>query len=1322
MANGCVYAPKKGAHTFYKLKKEFGYDEAWRIYGIAMNPKFKENYKNSLSLDAEGVPTFESLMSNDYILRTSNSSIREFLGKNFPKREDTIDNYNLTLEEAKTFNQSSPYRNHLLATVGYNKGGDIGVVLIPRTTESEKKFAEQYATNLLNKRLSEILKPLGVNIGLLQEVEVNSGRVGVTDFSIAKRIASDSISMIRVANNMEGVSALSEEFSHLIIGAMRDTPLVKRNISALSNEDTLKEILGDDYQDVYNFYDGDLELMAEEALGHILQERLIKEVLKEDTNLQDRLVRNIQSKFKRIREVDVAKAINEADSSMSSLAGDILNGNLELNKKDIIQSQREVQFNALSKRTERNISILKNAISTESKRLKIIRGNEKSSEYTTFVLNQLEKSLRDKDTTLGVLQYTNEAIKSLYNIQASLRSLNSANITEKFRILRSIRSTILSYSSFIDELNSATLDESNEEENDFLRDIVIEDKTGHKVVNVRDALKELNDLYKSVGKSYQKIVIPTFAEFLKPVLGEEITIEMGKKAGSKISIEELLKSSESDISLLDRWLDSMGNSSDILLRAFDKIYKNAVDSSRLKSIKDFRKIQALMQEAESYGIRSYDWMFERYNDGSLTGNYISKVNSAQYQKDLDEFNKYLDDKYGKNPKGKALQGKLAERGEWYHKHSNLTIEGERVPKESIYINKDYLNLSENQKTIRNRFLKIKQEMDNQYPPDRVSRLKAIQLRKDGVQRFIDSAKSPSSIWSNIKEHIKEEFIDRADDDALFGGRSGILDFEGKEFMMLPVLFTTRLENPNELSTDIFGSLMAYTAASNNYSTLDYIVDPLEVGRSIVSDYREVKSTRGGLGVVERFSILGRTFQKEAIRTNGSNILDRLNDFFASQIYGQYYKDSGVFNILGTKVNKNKLVSLLLRGSSLAQLGFNYLTNLANAVTGVAMQNIEAGSREFFNIRELAKADTIYIKLIGGALAEVNSRVKSNKLSLFNELFNIRNDFDNITHNSMRKSILARIFSTDIAYLGQSGGDHWLYMRTAIAMALREKVIVPGRGEMSLWDALEIRELPNNRDIKEMELPEGTTDINGESFDIGKFSRKIAHVNQTLFGIYNNDDRNAAQRVILGRLVTQYRNWMKPQFNRRFQKKQYNLDTESYEEGYYVTSGRIVLGLIRGQYQLGAVWENLTNIEKANVRRTIVEMAQLAIVVILAEFINWPDDKNRPWALKLAEYSAKRLEHELGTLAPSPIMLQELTKTVKSPAASITQVQNLLNLFTSLMDPRDWTNEIESGKYEGMSTLERNALKSGLPGFAQFQQLDRLIYDVDNAINYYARPY
>jgi hypothetical protein len=58
---------------------------------------------------------------------------------------------------------------------------------------------------------------------------------------------------------MEGAQAIPEEMSHALIGIFRDEPLVERAINMLaSNEEVLMTILGDDYDDVYEFHNGNL--------------------------------------------------------------------------------------------------------------------------------------------------------------------------------------------------------------------------------------------------------------------------------------------------------------------------------------------------------------------------------------------------------------------------------------------------------------------------------------------------------------------------------------------------------------------------------------------------------------------------------------------------------------------------------------------------------------------------------------------------------------------------------------------------------------------------------------------------------------------------------------------------------------------------------------------------------------------------------------------------------------------------------------------------------------------------------------------------------
>ena len=1330
MANYCTFIPSKGEELFKGLKKQFGYKTARSIFLRAINPDFINDYRNTLTLDSEGVPTLNSVLGNSYMKQfIGDTRMIDSLESRYSIMEDTYDNYSTLIGDAYSFNTTSPQRDDYIASVAYTEDGKLRIKIQRKTEATISEFNNQYQSQKLNERLASIFKPLGISVGSLTEAEQKAGRVGVTDFSKVREFAVGFDSLIRIANNKEGAQALSEEFSHFIIGVFREEPLVERSIQSLvDHPESIREILGSDYEDVTNFYDGNMELVAEEALGHVLRRNLIKEDDIKSTpapSLFRRFIKYIVNIFKGFKSDDIQDAISSADSSMSSLAKSILDGTKKITESQIKASQREAQFNDLSDRIERNIEILRDAAKVEVKRYKISKGDQNRSAAEQTVNEILSFTREDADTALGILNYANKALDQMRGLEIQFMNIASYTPAQKFSFLRSVKSYIQSYGHFLDQLNEAMNDELIEEDSMFLRNFTIEGDgvfTEDREVTLADILKELNTASAQLTSRFNKTALPAFAEFLKPFMGDNIVVPFGKYAGTTLSVEQLLKEAPSDISLLDRWLDSMADSSDVLLQLFDAAVKKARDNARLKTINDIQAINKLRMDFEKKGLTDFEWMFEKDSNGDKSGNYISPVNYGQFNTDREEFENYLTEKYGKNPTGEEAIAKIAERKAWYDEHAASSF-GSPMPNPVKYRNRDYDNLSDTQKEFLERFLSIKSGADSKLPENRVARNKAIQIRKRGSQRIIDSLGSPSTIYENIKESISSSLLEREDDDQIFGenrAKKGMTDFAGNEFMTLPVLYTNRLKNPNELSTDVFGSLMSYVYMTNNYEQMDTIVDPLEIGKTLVTDTRKVRKTRGGNPIIEKFSALDVDVANKVFDSR-TNIEKKLQDYLESQVYGRYLKDQGAVDVLGNKVNVNKFVGLLLKGSSLAQLGFNWLANIANVATGVGMQNIEAASREFFSAKELAKADWIYKSELLNYIPEVGSRVQNSKLALFGELFNIKQDYKNRVHSNQKKSLIERLFGADLAFIGQGAGDHWLYNRTAIAMALREQVLLDGK-QMSLWDALQVNDkFEGNSEIKELNYRD-IKNLDGSDYDIGKMSRRIAHVNQSMFGIYNDEDANAASRVAVGRLLQQYRKWMKAQYNKRFQANQYNVTMGQFEEGYYRTIGRMANNLVRGGIAISEQWDNMTDHEKANVRRAVTEMIQFFAVLALANLIEWPDDKNRPWALKLAEYSAKRLAHELGGLTPSPYMPQELLKTVSSPFPAASVIRNGFNLVNSIMDPRDWSNEIQSGPYEGLSTLEKNFIKAPIPGVAQFRQIDKFVSDIDTSIDFYARSY
>ena len=1317
----CVFVPSKGAKLFRTLRKNFGYNVARKVFLTSIHPQFLSKYKSKLDLDEEGVPSYASLMRNNHIKTIIGQNLmHESIQDKFKPVEDTRQNYEILLEDAYRFNTENEQRDDFVAVVDYVKDGQIGVIILPKTSKNIDKFNQQYSAQKLNDRILDIFAPIGLTIGDLSKMEEQSGRVGITDFSKAKEVAKGFGTLIRLANNKEGAEALPEEFSHVIIGIFRDSPLVSRALNALQDTPgAIEQILGEDYQDVYDYHNGNMDAIAEEALGHVLRDNLLKNTTPTpNPSLFRRMINWIIQQFKNFSLDYLEKSINDVDSSMGKLAKDILNGTIQITETDIENSQRDLALNALSDRIDRNLEILRQAEIVERKRLRISRDEAKIDSIKDAIEGIGEFRRGDKDSVEGLLRYAKRASDELKAKLAGFRMIDAMSQEQKFAFLRSARSYMQSYDGFIQAMKNALDEEELEDDNLFAKQYVINGLT----LEIPEILKELSELSSKIGRLYTRHAMPAFAEFLSPFLGENIKIPFGKYAGTVISVEELLKEAKQDISIMDMWLDSMADSSDVLLQLIDAAVKDAKDTARLETMDIFRDIWKLRDEFEDAGITDMEWVFEKDSNGRKSGNYISRINYAQFELEKQEMLERLEEKYGKNPRGQDAIDYIEERDSWFETHA-LSKYRPNDPDPEVYKNEDYENLSSSRKVLLQHFLNLKERLDKKLPDSRVDTLKAIQIRKRGNERLWESITSPESLFEHIKNSIAETFLDREDDDQIFGERyaEGLQDFSGQEFMTLPVLYTNRLKNPNELSTDIFGSLMAYAFMACNYEQMDKIIDPLEVGRTLIKEKRKVKQTRGGRTLAEKYK-QGNNVIVNTIYKGNSNIEARLDAYYESQVYGRYLADSGTLSIFGvdTKVNKNKLTSWILKSSSVAQLGLNWLANLGNVTTGVAMQNIEAFAGQHFGFKELAKADGIYIAEIPKFLSELSSRNKTGKLALVYELLDIRQDFNKTAKNSIQtKNWLKRLFGAEVAFLGQEAGDHWMYGRTAIAMMLRQEVLLNGQ-KMNLWEALQTRSVDGNDKIKELNYKD-ITDLDGNPFNFKKFGRRIADVNHDLFGIYNDDDSNAANRVALGRLAQQYRKWMKAQYNRRFQANQYSVTLDDWKEGYYVTLGRVSMQLIRGMFQMEANHHKLEDFEKQNIRRALWEIIQFGAVCALCRFIEWPEDKDRPWFTKLAEYACRRLKHELGGLTPSTIIPQELLKTVKTPFPSLGVVQNGFNLINSLLTPEDYFNTIQSGPYKGMNNVEKNFIKAPLPILPQVRQIQRFTGDLDTSIMYYVRP-
>ena len=1619
MGKSCLYIPNKGADTFRQLKKNFGYKTAAKVFNRVVSETFIEKYGDSLAFDSEGIPTYSSLMSlpivKNYI---GEETILEALNRNQKVLPNTLENTNLLVNEADRINQSDP--NHI-AIVDYADEDTLTIRILPKTEENQTTAKTQLAIQKLNTTVAELLGEAGVTIGHMSTIEVAVGKVGETNFNHAKSIADEFTGLIRIANNLEGGVALSEEFSHLLVGIYNDSPLIQRAINYFKNEDNAREILGDKFDEYYEEYNGDMDLVAEEAVGHMLRDQFLTHPTQTKVPLFSRVKNYITKFFKGINPGKYQDSIDNIKNDLSQLAQDIIARKKPLTKEQILKATRDKKFNALSERGKKQLDTLRGISARLHKEASFAQNTQDGSErmdkkkVAIEATNQMNRSIVKEETMEAIANLLDTSLEQLKDLFTKLGNLDDLESKDRFVILRNALYALQSNGKTIDELYSVLSEEFLEDPDilsqhfmlqdaedslkefrtkepitavdtkglsssqiaaiivqnsdelelspdgnyyinkktgakymrttqviqayfdghtfdpnspwvkpstnigtgmdelvrDFMsgritwnknsdewevegeslekvypnatkealnkfvsqlrklnekitnqgitlisRDVTIEgtvdttdgkgkthkiqvagtldllgydndgnwyiydmkthrskmdqdtkdkyarqvslykklleDKYGIKIKNlsiipikvnypapkgtstgtatytvkkakpakyngkegnqlikdgeeykganpfledifdlnevspnvsykklsndptngtgdaketILSALSEVNSQFKMLEDRFYEKSLDAFVAFLTPFMGETMEISDGKGGLKEVSIKEVVEKSGRDITTMQRLFTTMADNPDGLLQAFDKVVKVQKNEQRLNTIEMAQKIIALGKEYEGKGITEYSWMFEEGNQ-----RYISKLiingedfsyDKSAYEKAYKAYTESLDRTYGKHPEigSPQYREKRKHQIQWVRDNTEtVVVDGAKtsIPNHKKYPSK-YSSLPSAKKEFYDKWMNLKNELDALLPNKATTLTNTIKIRKGGIERFTSLVKKGD--FQGLIKEAKSSYMRSFDDTFNYKGLVGLND---EEVLTLPIYYIHGGEG-SDLTQDVIGSLIAYADMAYNYQAMQEIVNPLEIGRNWVMEERNISQTRGGRNLLGRNRAGGRTAISEGrVDPKKSKFGALLNDFFESKIYEKYLIDNGEIG----GVDVNKAAGLLLKLGSAIQLGFNELAHMANLGTGIAMQNIEAAAGQYFNARELASADKEFFASMGEYVGDIGQRVIHSKLALFDEMFNVRQDFRRNQKNRdfLNKTILGRVFGPRIQFLGQDAGDFWLYNRTAIAMAKRFKLKDKNGNPISLWDALVVE--PINKEHPEygnrLVIKEGVTKEDGSAFsraDIGAFERKVGNLNRHLFGVYNDEDSIAARRMLWGRFVMQYRDWIPSQFRYRFGVMTVNQDSGERFEGYYRTTAKFIWGLREelknGEKSLNQIWNELDDFQKANIKRAVAEISQLACVNFLCWALgNKSKDKDRSWVEKALRTFLLRERTELGALTIGLQMPREIVNIIKSPVAASSIIQDIVDLGT-ILNPVAWTDEIQSGDYKGHSSAYRAFMRSPL---------------------------
>lgn len=504
---------------------------------------------------------------------------------------------------------------------------------LPDQNESERVI------NSLRKKIEEVLSKAGISIGILNEFDnrlgIKNNKInGIFDPINYKKNTQGLIELIKVIQGKEGDYALPEEFSHVAIASVKNTPLYDRLLNIL-NENDLNDIFESDevgsFEKYNTLYNNNLSKMKEEALGKLLAKHLIKNESIPQTNyksLLNRLITVIKNIFSKVKVNEIESQLSELDREINKLAVGLLNGSINIDLNNILNNEDNTKLYSIKEKLERNRAIHKRLIDTEQKRLKIFEVNKKPSEELKNIISERDVKLAELEMMYADDNYDQGISKAMINISDDLlelkkklgeisSSIGTSILPSNFNItsgvLRDIKSYIDGYSPIIKDI-IRYYDELKDSNSDRFS------------IQNESLANEINKILINLENNYEKNSRKLFINFLKPYFGDKEVLEIpfGKEIKS-YTLEQLIDEAETDIGTIDRFLDSMSDSSDMLLRLIDQ----PVKEQRFKQRQDVLETSKILKNAqiklEKAGIKDTSFIYKKNDKGELTGYLIQEV-------------------------------------------------------------------------------------------------------------------------------------------------------------------------------------------------------------------------------------------------------------------------------------------------------------------------------------------------------------------------------------------------------------------------------------------------------------------------------------------------------------------------------------------------------------------------------------------------------------------------------------------------------------------------------------------------------------------------
>lgn len=926
------------------------------------------------------------------------------------------------------------------------------------------------------------------------------------------------------------------------------------------------------------------------------------------------------------------------------------------------------------------------------KKLKSEQGITPEARQLETSINRLTREIANQRYYSGVMGFLSDALNQVQTMEQLFQQANQAPGTNmersmaRAKALMEIKRIRDGYEHIVESLSRM---------DDLIVDESISPTDKQAIEDQAKAVKEYFDKYKKkIDELKENTMIDIAVEYL------------GETTSNGMSIADIVTMADADSSVYD-YLYSVGRVSNPLVATMGSVIRDAQGERTQKLNEVALRIRRANKKLFDSGSHS-DFMYEP------DSNYIiSDIDWVTYN----EARKQARKKFTRQGKtGLALEEAM---DLWQEANTEDRVvdyvsgRTERVPNGNY--RKAFPTLTQAQQEYYNEMMQIKGELGTLLPQYAQKQYLPPQLRRSFVDAIVKSKGNPRKIAKAILNKIRDLFIIREDDPLNvkngiiegeeYGIRSGAMD--NTPYRQIPIFYINRLKDQGELLKDFSGALQALAGTAINYDCMNRIKDTVEFMGDFIKD-QQIAATNGGVRQTDAIVTKGVRIFKDLVgfasNTNTSGIVD---GFIDKHIYGVKMKDVGKWT---------KMAQTLLAYTSLRSLAVNVKGAISNYLVGELQMLIESGAGEFYNPLDYVWA---HAKIFGdntlsapGRIIDFMTNNVNSKAVLLAQRFDPLNEiFSETAHERYFSGPLRQMVAKDFSFIGYGMGEHMIHYVTMYAILHNQKVRIDGK-DATLYDAFYKGNKADGNSELLMKNNVTYKDAEGNWIPVDdafldSIRDRIRYCNQNTHGSMNEEDKGLIHQRMMGRFVMNLRQWMVEHYSRRYRGKHWDASLKEWREGYYNTVGQLFTSwgraLFHFESEYATRWSEMTDSQKANVRRAMAEQIVLLSLLGLSFALGEPEDHKKEFWHRMWIYQTKRAIMDVRGSTPYGVPM-EMTKMINSPMAATNTVNALMYPFVGLPDI---DKTIKSGRYKGWNKYGRNMLKYWVPFYNQIDQLQHM---------------